>query len=113
MARITLRLSDDLHQRIEAASRQSGVSLNQLIVSTLRAACENNRLEYRDADPLVERVKHLRLIMGDLVEEIDPDELPADISEVELQPIEEFRRALPVLDPPLSVTIAQEREDRL
>ena len=50
----------------------------------------------------------------DLIEAIDPAELPADFnSEAELTPIEEFRRGMPVLDPPLSVTIAQEREDRL
>src|SRR5438552_18642801 len=113
MARHTLRRPDELPQRVEAASRQSGISLNQLIVSTLRGAKENGRLQDQDSDPRLEQIKRLRLILGNLAEPTDQDEQRPEVqNELDL-PIEEFRRSFPVLDPPLSVPIAQDREDRL
>src|SRR5262249_15585068 len=113
MARITLRLTDALHRRLVAASCPSGVSLNQLIASILSTASENGQLERHGDDPLLERAKHLRLILGDLVGAIDPDELPPTAgSDIDAVPIEEFRPSLPHLHPRLSAAVSDEREDR-
>jgi len=45
MARLTLRLPDDLHRRMRAASERTGASLNQLIVAALSDALARQAAE--------------------------------------------------------------------
>lgn len=113
--RITLRLPDELHRRLEARSRAAGASLNQTIVSAL-----HDSLSRRDSDAdtgasdLQAQVQQVRLALGDLVAELDESELPEGLRAVELLPdADALRGSLPRLDPPLSATVIADREDRV
>ena len=105
-ARLTLRLPERLHDRLIARGRACGKSLNQTIVESLWEAVLFPRVE-----PLTE-AERLRLALADITipaDELFPDE-PDDFSDV--PSAEEIARQMPVLDPPLSQTVIEDREDR-
>jgi HicB family len=113
MARVTLRLPEDLHRRLRAVSQHRGASLNQLIVAILSEAQAHGRLLDQTQDPLLEQVQHVRRALGDLVVELDWSALPPHLQPGEdLPDAETLRHSLPELVPPLSATIIADREDR-
>ena len=113
MARVTLRLPDDLHRRLRAASQQAGASLNELIVATLSEALAHGRVLGQGQDPLLEQVQHVRRALGDLVVELDWSALPPHLQPSrDLADSDTLRQSLPELVPPLSATIIADREDR-
>jgi hypothetical protein len=100
-----------LHQRLEARSRAAGASLNQTIVSTLHEALA--RSEPEDTDDQTVELRHIRMALGDLVVELDASELPPELRPSDDLPDRDaYRESLPRLDPPLSRTIIEGREDR-
>ena len=106
-ARLTLRLRDRLHDQLVARGRACGKSLNQTIVDSLWEAVLFPRVE-----PLTE-AERLRLALADITipaDELFPDE-PLDDS-IPALTHEELMRLMPVLDPPLSQTVIEDREDR-
>ncbi len=114
MTRVTLRLPDELHQRLRVASQKAGTSLNQLIVTALNETVDGEEEAGREKDSLMEQVRHIRTILGDLVVEIDPSQFPPEVRpRPGLPKREELMKLLPRLNPPLSATLAEEREDRI
>jgi hypothetical protein len=111
--RVTLRLPDDLHHRLEARSRAAGASLNQTIVSTLHEALAHTERDAADDGP-AEQVRLIRMALGDLVVELDETELPPELRPSEdLPDTDALRESMPRLDPPLSATVIADREDRI
>lgn len=110
--RVTLRLPDELHHRLEARSRESGASLNQTIVAALHEAL--SRADRDGGDDAVEQLRHIRMALGDLVVELDESQLPPELRPSEdLPDTDALRESMPRLDPPLSATIIADREDRV
>ncbi len=114
MSRITLRLPDDLHRRLRAVSQRAGVSLNQLVMRNLDQALAGQEETAEKDSPLMDQVRHIRVALGDLAVELDIDHLPPHLRPGEDLPDRAtFMKSLPQLEPPLSATIAADREDRL
>lgn len=114
VARVTLRLPDDLHQRLRAISRSSGASLNQLIVAALSAGAVREDEADKAGSALAGQVQHIRAALGDLAVELDASRLPPHLRPGgDLPDRSAFVRSLPALRPPLSATILADREDRL
>ncbi len=67
MTRVTLRLPDELHQRLRVASQQAGTSLNQLIIVALAEAVAREEGAGQEETSLMEQVRHIRTVLGDLV----------------------------------------------
>lgn len=109
MARVTLRLPESLHARLVAESRATDRSLNELIVESLET-----RLP--DVPSSVDEKRELmRKALGDLLVSVD-EVMPLWPGEEEDAPVlthEELVARLPRLDPPLSQTIIEDREDRV
>ncbi len=113
MARVTLRLPEDLHRRLRAASERSGASLNQLIIAALSDALARDAVEEQAKDPLLEQVQHIRRALGELAVELDTSYLPPHLRPREDVPdADTLRQSMPELVPPLSATIISDREDR-
>src|SRR5690349_141150 len=111
MIRVTVRLPDELHQRLKLASVRARASLNDVIVATLSDAltCE----DMDDADSLMNQVRQMRTILGGLAVHLDPEQCPSQLgSEQALPDRTELLGTLPRLTPPLSKTIASERAER-
>jgi len=107
MIRLTVRLPDDLHGRLVKRSRAAGKSLNQLIVEGAAYAASGG-----PAPQLSER-ERWRLALGDLLADTEAlFEEPGD-EDTPLLSYEELDRIMPRLDPPLSQTIIEDREDRV
>jgi hypothetical protein len=108
MARITLRLPEDLHQRLVTQSRVTGRSLNQTIV---------DQLEHRNGvEPQTQLTERERFIaaLGDLVVPWSEDLIPDWPGAEDVPPLtDEDIERMPRLDPPLSESIIADREDRL
>ena len=113
MTRITLRLPDELHRRLRAVSQEAGTSLNQTIVTILDGATNGERkssekLSLREAER-----RRLRAALGDHLADLDVDSLLSLVPHaVPVSSHEELQRMMPKLDPPLSRTIIEDREDR-
>ncbi|MDA8217497.1 MAG: toxin-antitoxin system HicB family antitoxin [Dehalococcoidales bacterium] len=114
MARITLRLPEELHRRLAQRSQRAGVSLNQLIVATLHDAAAEHDSGGEGEDPLAEQVQHIRAALSDMAVELDTGRLPPHLRPGDDLPDREtYRRSLPQIQPSLSATIIADREDRL
>jgi len=113
VTRLTLRLPEDLTERLRAESQRTGISLNQLIVAALWDALKQGRILHGEQDPLKEQVRLYRIALGDLVADIDVSKFPKRLRPGPLDLYDETRLAyLPKLDPPLSATIIEEREEQ-
>lgn len=113
MARITLRLPDDLHRQLQSSSRQSGKSLNQTIVDALSDQLRQCSEEDSEETPQEKERRRIREALGDLVVDFRPEDyaplfrpLPKNFDR------EALFRSMPRLDPPLSQTIIEDREER-
>lgn len=114
VARVTLRLPEDLHRRLRATSEYTGSSLNQLIVAALREMLARDALAGQAEGSLLEQVQHVRRALGDLAIEVDASQLPPHLCPREDLPnTDTLRQSMPSLVPPLSATISADREDRL
>lgn len=112
MARITLRLPDDLHQALKAHSRATGESLNETIVSLLRQRQKGAEHEAERETPLEAERRRIREALGDLVVKIDPQDFEPYLG----PPMDPAKRkaileSIPPMDPPLSHAIIEEREE--
>ena len=114
MTRVTLRLPDDLHRRLNAASERYGTSLNQLIVAALSGALARDDLAGPAGDSVTAQVQQIRRALGDLVIEMDTDFLPPGTrAREDLPDSDTLRQSMPTLHPPLSATVISDREDRV
>ena len=113
MARVTLRLPDDLHRRLRAASQKRGLSLNDLAIATLSHALAQGNADGEAEDRLFKQVQQIRSVLGGLAVELDANALPAELRPGgDLPDVDTIRQSIPELAPPLSVTIIADREDR-
>jgi hypothetical protein len=109
-----LRLPDDLHRRLRAASERSGSSQNELIVAALSAVLARDGMAQRAESSLLEQVQHVQRALSDLTVVVDTDRLPPRLRPGDdLPDTDTLRRSMPTLAPPLSATISADREDRL
>lgn len=107
MARITLRLPDDLHDELVLQSRGDGKSLNQLIVESLqRTAALAARSSVAEHERFAASLRDL-LVPVDEIALPEPDDAPPNTASEELQP------RLPTLNPPLSQSLIDGRVDRI
>ncbi len=114
MARVTLRLPEDLHRRLRSASERTGSSLNELIVAALSEALARDELNGQAEGSLLQQVQHVRRALGDLVVEVDVSHLPPQLRpQDDLPDTDTLRQSMPALVPPLSATISADREDRI
>lgn len=114
MTRVTLRLPENLHQRLRVISQKHRVSLNQLIIATLNEALAQDEGAAQEEKSLVEQVQYIRMALGDLAVELDVSQFPPHLRPgEELPDREEFMQSLPQLSPPMSRTIIEDREDRI
>ena len=113
MARVTLRLPEELHRRLRSTSERTGSSLNQVIVAALSEALARAEGARQAESPLLEQVQHVRRALGDLAVEVDASHLPPQLHpRDDLPDTDALRRSMPELVPPLSATISADREDR-
>lgn len=101
MARLTLRIPDDLHRRLEESAAKSRTSLNQMILSALADYLDGDG-RFLDEDPLRSQVAHIRAALRDVLVDLPLGEDSETAAEV----------ILPALTPPISSTIIEERRDR-
>jgi uncharacterized protein (DUF1778 family) len=114
VARLTLRLPEDLHRRLRSTAERTGSSLNQLIVAALSQALAWDELIDQEEGSVREQVQHVRWALGELAVEMETPRLPPDLRPSEdLPDTDTLRRSMPELVPPLSVTIRADREDRI
>ncbi|TAK35404.1 MAG: toxin-antitoxin system HicB family antitoxin [Chloroflexota bacterium] len=113
MTRLTLRLPDDLHRRLRVTSIETGTSLNELIVAAVSQSLGQSELSTTEQGSLVEQAQSLRRALDDLVVELDATQYLQGICPVELPSREELVRTLPRLNPPLSATVIEERQERM
>jgi hypothetical protein len=113
--RMTLRLPETVHRRLQRASRDSGRSLNQLIVDVLRdAALESPNGAERSPQ------ERLNWALRDLGRPLTEEESEAmagvfgDESNLPDLSLEELRERMPKLPPDqwLSKAIIEDRDDR-
>ena len=112
MKRLTLRIPDDLHRRLHASSRASHSSLNDTILTMIRRGLTASEEGPADETPRERERRRVHEALASFSSRSDTNSLfpwvpplPPDFD------WEAFRRSLPVLDPPLSQTIIQEREE--
>jgi len=114
MSRVTVRLPDDLHKRLQAVSRSRGLSLNQFIVEAIGEALARDEDTRSRSSPVVTQVKHIRSVLGSLAVGFDITMLPPELRPSERLPdARDYCRSLPKLEPPLLATVIADREDRL
>jgi len=107
MAKLTVRIPDELHERLVVRGRAAGKSLNQLIVDSVRRSLD------APAAPKLNERERLEEALGDLLATpaektfVEPDD-----EETPLLSHEELQRIMPRLTPSLSESIIADREDR-
>lgn len=113
MTRVTLRLPEELHRRLRAASTRTGSSLNELIVAALNTALSRDHTASRTEHSLQDQIRYVRMALGELALDPDMNHLPAHLRRDEDLPGPDvLRHSLPELVPSLSDTIIADREDR-
>lgn len=112
MARLTLRLPDDLYQRLCAAAKRKGVSLNQAILESLDQELPPAPAPVPEHETPPERERpRIREWIAESHRTDDFSALPPHLRPREgLPSTDELRESLPVFDPPLSRAIIEERE---
>ncbi len=113
VARITLRLPDDLHRRLQDACQQTGNSLNQMIVAALAQALARGDQSPERNSALMDQVLHIQTALRDMTVEIEASRFPAHLRPEAVPTGEELVGILPTLIPPLSSTILEERRERV
>ena len=96
-------------------SNERGVSLNELIVDSLETTVAFQGTIDQGDDARRSRIERLRASLGDLVVHVDVSDFPVELYPIaqEMPDRDALFHSLPILDPPLSKTIIEEREDRL
>lgn len=109
MVRITLRLPESLSDRLTKAARGRKTSLNQLIVTCLNEAVPEEEKDRQAGHD--EELRRVKAALGAV--EIDISTWKKRLGLAEVTPNREvLRESLPKLDPPLSRTVIEDREDR-
>lgn len=113
MTRVTLRLPDDLHRRLQITAEWTGSSLNQLIISALSETLSRDAEPEGPEDTLLGQVRHLGRTLGDLTTEIDDREITSMQGQGDDAPdTNTLRESMPRLNSPLSATIRADRDER-
>src|SRR5215213_10208795 len=117
VVRVTLRLPEDVHRRIEKASRDSGRSLNQVMVDALRAADLRPAAEEElsDFEKLRRAVEERAPGWNDDDEDVEDDDFFNDGTPIPDMTNEQLWELMPKLPPEkwLSRAVIEDREDRV
>ena len=109
MTRITLRLPDQMHQAFQQLARRAGISLNEAMVAALQQSLTRREASNTESNLVYER-QVIELALQGLLAELPMSRLSVkDDRNATRTPHEE----VPLLTPPLSSTILEERSDRL
>jgi hypothetical protein len=110
MTRITLRLPDRLHEDLQLLARRMGISLNEAIVATLHTSLVSREASNSEPDLVYER-QAIEIALHGLLAELD---LSGPSTEQDPNATHILREEnIPLLTPPLSSTILEERSDRM
>jgi hypothetical protein len=112
--RVTIEIPDDVYERLVAASRAAGSSLDATIVSLVTPSLPNgvdSTLPGETPDGLDEFHRAQAALRERLRQGLDTSDLRR--RRFDPESAAEFRGRMPVLDPPLSQTIIEGREDRV
>jgi hypothetical protein len=109
MVTLTVTIPDDLYKRIEQASRESDAEVDETVVVALERAFTRQRTP---EEVNAER-QRIREALGDHASDFDGE---AFLEALGLEPMTDeeytaFMRNRPTLDPPLSQTIIEVREE--
>lgn len=110
--RLTVRLPERVHRALRAEAARQRISLNRAIVAALSKALRE--VEVGEAfDRLAQERELYRKALAGMLVEIDPQRFLSGLG-IRSEPIDAdiLLPSLPKLDPPLSQTIIEEREDR-
>src|SRR6185437_6216624 len=95
MSRVTLRLPEELHDRLRDVAHRTGVSLNEVIVSALRDALTCNEGPEAGGS-LLKQVRLARAALTDLAVDVDTAWIGAEFGRrAEVPTAEELIRSLP------------------
>lgn len=111
MARITLDIPDELYERLKAAAERNESPLDDAIISTLDTGIGRDEDELRLSAREVE-LRRLREALSDILADTSSwrGAFKTGLSRAER---ERILREMPPLDPPLSQTVIEEREEGL
>ncbi len=116
-ATVTIRLTvpHHLYERMKQSTDGSEDAVKRLMVRILEQEYGSKNENQTASSARDERIRQLRQATGDRASAVDPEEY---LRRLGIKPMtdEEMREVLatiPVLDPPLSQTVIEERQDRL
>lgn len=113
MQRLTLRLPDRLHRRLRERARGTGASLNQLIIEELDRSIPSSDQPAPTPGSVEEERRLVRIALKDgLVDAAGFGWTTSGDDSLEVLDDAAFRASMPKLDPPLSRTIIEDRENR-
>ena len=116
MARLTLRLPDELYQRLCAAAKRKDVSLNQAILDTLDHVLPPTPAPLpapvlENETPEEHELRRMRAWIAESHKNDDFSAFPPYLRPAkDLPDTDTLRESLPVFNPPLSRAIIEERE---
>lgn len=113
MTTITLQLPDELLQRLQTASREAGMPLDALIVTTLSQAISRREVTSEPSEAVREETRRIREALGDLVVDNPEEWVPEIEEEIDFPDRQTDLDFMPKLDPPLSATLIEDRDDRI
>ena len=114
MGRVTLRLPDELHRYLRRLGHRRGTSLNQVIVAALGETVHRDEEIGDERNALAEQVRLARVALADLTVEVDVHQpFPEGCPPTALPTDENAAESLPWLSPSLSMTVIDERRDRV
>lgn len=115
MATLTITIPDELYERLKFINDASDSSLDDTIVAGLDRAYPRDEWRARTRIEIEEERRKVREALKDIVITLDWDEYhcgsrQAPMSDAEREAV---LKTLPILDPPMSQIIIEDREDRI
>jgi hypothetical protein len=115
MVTLTITIPDHLYERLKAVTDESAMSLDDAIISAISGTYSCDEPRERSRAEIEDERRMVREALKDISTEFDWDEFHkgSDITPMTDAERKAILRTLPVLDPPLSQTIIEDREDRI
>lgn len=115
MVTLTITIPDDIYERLKAVTEESATTVDDTISTLLNDALPSAAMPVRSQAEIEDERRRVREALKDISTEFDWDEFHkgSDITPMTDAERKAILRTLPVLDPPLSQTIIEDREDRI
>jgi hypothetical protein len=110
----TLTIPDNLYEQLRAAATRQHRPVEDLLREAIETVARPDDSLENEPTTRDEAIRRVRDVLGDDLESGNTEVLPPHLRPHEL-PVDHaaLRASMPVLDPPLSVTVADERDDRV